>query len=40
MWNLKKGGGYEGTYLKTRSRVTHLENKLLLPGGKGRGINC
>ena len=39
MWNLKKNG-YKWTYLQNRSRVTHLENKLLLPGDKGRGINC
>ena len=32
MWNLK---GYKWTYLQNRNRVTDVENKLWLPGGKG-----
>ena len=39
MWNLKKG--YKWTYLQNRSRVTDVENKLMLTKGMGGhgGIN-
>ena len=36
MWNFKKW--YKGTYLQNRSRVTDVENKLMVTGGKrGKG---
>ena len=31
MWNLKKG--YKWTYLQNRSRITDVENKLMVTGG-------
>ena len=33
MWNLKKW--YKITYLQNRSRVTDVENKLMVTGGWG-----
>ena len=37
MWNLKKW--YKWTYLQNRDRVTDVENKLMVTGGKGEVIN-
>ena len=33
MWNLKRG--YKWTYLQNQNRVTDVEHKLWLQGGKG-----
>ena len=33
VWNLKTG--YKWTYLQSRNRVTDVENKLMVTGGKG-----
>ena len=37
MWNLKKW--YKQTYLQNRSRVTDVENKLMVTKGERVGIN-
>ena len=40
MWNLLKGtnffkkGGYKLTYLRNRSRITDIENKLMVSEGE------
>ena len=30
---------YTSTYLQNRNRVTDVDNKFTVPGGKGRGVN-
>ena len=37
MWNLKQG--YKWTYLQDSNRVTDVENKLMVTGVYGGGIN-
>ena len=37
MWNLKQG--YKLTYLQDSNRVTDVENKLMVTGVYGGGIN-